>query len=139
MGNPDFKINECGEIIRNKSSDYFDLHVYEKALLNGEKVKAHNRRRVAEKTKDEKVLWMCVHDNAVTVRTAAKTNPILTSAMKAEIIKQEEALQVLEQYKILQEMEENREKYQASESGSTWWVWLIYIIIGIILVYLWIW
>ena len=80
----DYKINEYGEIIRDSGVPN-DLAGYEDALLRGEKLKANIRRKVAKETRNEKVLWMCIRDTAITVVTAAKENPILTTEMKTAI------------------------------------------------------
>ena len=99
----DFKVNECGEIIRDSETPN-DLAEYEDALLRGEKLKANIRRKVAKETRNEKVLWMCIRDTAITVVTAAKENPILTPEMKTAISKEEKAWEQLKQYKIQEEV-----------------------------------
>lgn len=82
----DFKINECGEIIRaTKSSD--DLSRYEDALLRGDKLNVDIRKKVAKETRNETVLWRCIRDVSLAVVIAAKVNPILTAEMKSAIAK----------------------------------------------------
>lgn len=82
----DFKINECGEIIRD-INNIGDLEIYENALLRGDKLKANIRCYIAKKTQKEEVLWICVKDKAISVRDSARNNPVLTSEMRTEINK----------------------------------------------------
>lgn len=104
-----YKINEYGEIIRDAETPN-DLAGYEEALLRGEKLKANIRRKVAKETRNEKVLWMCIRDSAITVVSAAKENPILTSEMKTAISKEEKAWEQLKQYKIQEEIKRLEEQ-----------------------------
>ena len=115
----DFKVNEYGEIIRDAETSN-DLAGYEDALLRGEKLKANIRRKVAKETRNEKVLWMCIRDTAITVVTAAKENPILTTEMKAAISKEEKAWEQLKQYKFQEEIKrlEELEKNSKDDSGN---------------------
>ena len=116
----DYKINEYGEIIRDSGAPN-DLAGYEDALLRGEKLKANIRRKVAKETRNEKVLWMCIRDTAITVVTAAKENPILTTEMKTAISKEEKAWEQLKQYKFQEEikrLEELEKKIDSTESNK---------------------
>lgn len=125
----DFKVNEYGEIIRDAETPN-DLAGYEDALLRGEKLKANIRRKVAKETRNEKVLWMCIRDTAITVVTAAKENPILTSEMKTAISEEEKAWEQLKQYKIQEEVRrrlEELEKNSKDDSGNSGCLWFIII------------
>lgn len=125
----DFKVNEYGEIIRDAET-LNDLAGYEDALLRGEKLKANIRRKVAKETRNEKVLWMCIRDTAITVVTAAKENPILTSEMKTAISEEEKAWEQLKQYKIQEEVRrrlEELEKNSKDDSGNSGCLWFIII------------
>ena len=124
----DFKVNEYGEIIRDAETSN-DLAGYEDALLRGEKLKANIRRKVAKETRNEKVLWLCIRDTAITVVTAAKENPILTSEMKTAISEEEKAWDQLKQYKIQEEVRrlEELEKNSKDDSGNSGCLWFIII------------
>ena len=124
----DFKVNEYGEIIRDAETSN-NLVGYEDALLRGEKLKANIRRKVAKETRNEKVLWMCIRDTAITVVTAAKENPILTTEMKTAISKEEKAWEQLKQYKIQEEVRrlEELEKNSKDDSGNSGCLWFIII------------
>lgn len=124
----DYKINEYGEIIRDSGAPN-DLAGYEDALLRGEKLKANIRRKVAKETRNEKVLWMCIRDTAITVVTAAKENPILTTEMKTAISKEEKAWEQLKQYKFQEEIKrlEELEKNSKDDSGNKGCLWFIII------------
>lgn len=115
----DFKVNEYGEIIRDAETSN-DLAGYEDALLRGEKLKANIRRKVAKETRNEKVLWICIRDTAITVVTAAKENPILTPEMKTAISKEEKAWEQLKQYKFQEKIKrlEELEKNSKDDSGN---------------------
>lgn len=107
----DFKINEYGEIIRDAETSN-DLAGYEDALLRGEKLNANIRRRVAKETRNEKVLWMCIRDTAITVVAAAKENPILTTEMKTAISKEEKAWEQLKK----------NSKDDSGDKGCLWFI-----------------
>lgn len=128
----DFRVNEYGEIIRDSETPN-DLAGYEDALLRGEKLKANIRRKVAKETRNEKVLWMCIRDTAITVVTAAKENPILTPEMKTAISKEEKAWEQLKQYKFQEEIKrlEELEKNSKDDSGNSGCLWVI-IIAGVL-------
>lgn len=119
----DFKVNEYGEIIRDAETSN-DLAGYEDALLRGEKLKADIRRKVAKETRNEKVLWMCIRDTAITVVTAAKENPILTSEMKLEISKIEKAWAQSKQDKNQEETKQIQvptKDNQCKDKKTNWW------------------
>ena len=128
----DYKINEYGEIIRDSGAPN-DLAGYEDALLRGEKLKANIRRKVAKETRNEKVLWMCIRDTAITVVTAAKENPILTPEMKTAISKEEKAWEQLKQVKFQEEIRriESIETKSKDDNDSKGCLWFI-IIVGIL-------
>lgn len=107
----DFKVNEYGEIIRDAETPN-DLAGYEDALLRGEKLKANIRRKVAKETRNEKVLWMCIRDTAITVVAAAKENPILTTEMKTAISKEEKAWEQLKK----------NSKDDSGDKGCLWFI-----------------
>lgn len=96
----DFKVNEYGEIIKDSETSN-DLAGYEDALLRGEKLNVNIRRKVAKETRNEKVLWICIRDTAITIVAAANGNPILTPEMKAAISKEEKAWEQLKHYKMI--------------------------------------
>ena len=127
-----YKINEYGEIIRDASSSN-DLAEYEDALLRGEKLKANIRRKIAKETRNEKVLWICIRDTAITVVTAAKENPILTPEMKTAISKEEKAWEQLKQVKFQEEIRriESIETNHKDDNDSKGCLWFI-IIAGIL-------
>ena len=83
----DYRINEYGEIIRDDNTPHYtsELSVYEDAMLRGERLKIDIRRKLAKETRNKNVLWKCIKDNSITVVIAAKSNPALTSEMRAEI------------------------------------------------------
>ena len=118
----DYKINEYGEIIRDSGAPN-DLAGYEDVLLRGEKLKANIRRKVAKETRNEKVLWMCIRDTAITVVTAAKENPILTPEMKLEISKKEKEWGQLKQYNTQEKMGgiKDFEKYRKDDNKNVGW------------------
>ena len=119
----DFKVNEYGEIIRDAETSN-DLAGYEDALLRGEKLKANIRRKVAKETRNEKVLWMCIRDTAITVVTAAKENPILTPEMKSIVSKKERDWKQLKQYNK-QELVENNSDNDSVDYGCVRYAILI--------------
>lgn len=130
-------INEYGEIIRDAETPN-DLARYEEALLRGEKLKASIRRKVAKETRNEKVLWMCIRDTAITVVTAAKENPILTHGMKTAISNKEKAWGQLKQFKIQEQLKqfkiqeetqriEELEKNSKVDNGNKGCLWFIII------------
>ncbi|MBO5717428.1 MAG: hypothetical protein J6R50_04810 [Alistipes sp.] len=123
-----YKINEYGEIIKDSEIPN-DLAGYENALLRGERLKANIRRKVAKETHNEKVLWICIRDTAITVVAAAKENPTLTPEMKIAISKKENECEQLKQYKTQEEMKklEEIEKSSKGDSENKGCLWFIII------------
>lgn len=120
----DFRINEFGEIIRNEdTTDYTsEISIYEEAILRGEKLKVDIRRKIAKETRNERVLWKCIRDRAITVVIAAKSNPRLTAEMRAEI------------EGIAQKMDFVEPK-KSNSKGCLWFI-IIVCMIGLLLSYL---
>lgn len=119
----DFKINEYGEIIREVGS-HNDLINYEEALLRGEKVNATIRRKIAKETRNERVLWLCVNDSAISVVVATKANPMLTYEMKSIVSKKEKKWKQLKQYNK-QELVENNSENDSVDYGCVRYAILI--------------
>jgi len=132
----DFKVNEYGEIIRDGENPD-DLAGYEEALLKGEKLNVHIRRKVARETRNEKVLWMCVKDTAITVVAAAKENPILTTEMRFAILKAERRNQP-KQYDIQKRLKvsNNKDNDKGCLQRGCLWLIIIACIIGFLITYL---
>lgn len=122
------RANETSKMLRIDDT-YSEIFALEFALLKGDKLKANIRRKVAKETRNEKVLWMCIRDTAITVVTAAKENPILTTEMKTAISKKEKAWEQLKQYKFQEEIKrlEELEKNSKDDSGNKGYLWFIII------------
>lgn len=109
------KIDECKAFLRRDDvPDELKFHEYE--LLNGKKVRADIRCKLARTTKNEKVLWLCIEDKAITVVRAAKDNPLLTPAMISKIKKAEE-----------NHKNGRKETPQKNESSGKCCIWIIII------------
>lgn len=129
----DFKINEYGEIIREVGS-HNDLINYEEALLRGEKVNATIRRKIAKETRNERVLWLCVNDSAISVVVATKANPMLTYEMKSIVSKKEKKWKQFKQYKqeaYIQTLIEDDIEDVSSSSGIVVLFIIIAVIVGV--------
>lgn len=122
------RANETSKMLRIDDT-YSEIFALESALLKGDKLKANIRRKVAKETRNEKVLWMCIRDTAITVVRAAKENPILTTEMKTAISKEEKAWEQLKQYKFQEEIKrlEELEKNSKDDSGNKGYLWFIII------------
>lgn len=128
----DFKINECGEIIRD--NNYIgDLEIYENALLRGDKLKVNIRCYIATKTQKEEILWKCVKDKAMSVRDSARNNPILTSEMRTEINKRDS---INKQLKSTKTFTSNTTHHDSDNGKGCLWVIIIAFVIGFLYSYL---
>lgn len=130
----EFKINECGEIIRDNNL-IGDLEIYENALLRGDKLKVSIRCDIAKKTQNEEVMWMCVKDKAISVRNSARNNPILTSEMRVEINKRDSINKQLKSNKTFTNNTNTTHRDTDHGKGCLWLI-IVACVLGFLYTYL---
>jgi len=77
------KIDENPKMIRLENES-IELNALESALLNGDKLSAKVRCRIAKETINPEIIRLCLQDSAITVVAAAKENPLFISQMNKE-------------------------------------------------------